>query len=96
MDKETKELLKRTLEMTDDKLLLKFAKGYAGKNQAFAETIIEKFLPVENTMDYQKLVADCFKHKKKGRARVYGPSLDWTAIRKDIKRALKQLVMNTK
>ena len=29
MDKETKELLKRTLAMTDDKLLLKFAKSYA-------------------------------------------------------------------
>ena len=45
MDKETKELLKRTLAMTDDKLLLKFAKSYAAKDQAFAEAIIEKFLP---------------------------------------------------
>lgn len=46
MDKETKELLKRTLAMTDDKLLLKFAKSYAAKDQAFAEAIIEKFLPI--------------------------------------------------
>ena len=48
MDKETKELLKRTLDMTDDKQLLKFAKSYANKNQDFAEAIIEKFLPEQN------------------------------------------------
>lgn len=35
MDKETKELLKRTLTMTDDKLLLKFAKSYAAKDRIF-------------------------------------------------------------
>ena len=91
MDKETKELLKRTLAMTDDKLLLKFAKSYAAKDQAFAEAIIEKFLPIENNVDYEKMVMDCFLHRKKGGARRYGPSLDWTAIRKDIKRVLKQL-----
>ena len=91
MDKETKELLKRTLDMTDDKQLLKFAKSYANKNQDFAEAIIEKFLPVENHVDYKKAVADCFLHKKRGGARRYGPSLDWVAIRKDIKRILKQL-----
>jgi hypothetical protein len=91
MDKETKELLKRTLTMTDDKLLLKFAKSYAAKDQAFAEAIIEKFLPVENAVDYEKMVFDCFLHKKRGGARRYGPSLDWTTIRKDIKRLLKQL-----
>jgi len=45
MNNETKELLKRTLAMTDDKLLLKFAKSYAAKDQVFAEAIIEKFLP---------------------------------------------------
>jgi hypothetical protein len=91
MDKETKELLKRTLTMTDDKLLLKFAKSYAAKDQAFAEAIIEKFLPVENAVDYEKMVKDCFLHRKKGGARRYGSSLDWTVIRKDIKRVLKQL-----
>lgn len=91
MDKETKELLKRTLAMTDDKLLLKFAKSYAAKDQAFAEAIIEKFLPIENNVDYKKMVTDCFLHRKKGGARRYGSSLDWTAIRKDIKRVLKQL-----
>ena len=91
MDKETKELLKRTLSMTDDKLLLKFAKSYAAKDQAFAEAIIEKFLPVESAVDYEKMVKDCFLHKKKGGRRRYGPSLDWAAIRRDIKRLLKQL-----
>ncbi|MCR4603179.1 MAG: hypothetical protein K5683_06580 [Prevotella sp.] len=91
MDKETKELLKRTLSMTDDKLLLKFAKSYAAKDQAFAEAIIEKFLPVENALDMEKMVKDCFLHKKKGGRRRYGSSLDWAAIRKDIKRLLKQL-----
>ena len=77
--------------MTDDKQLLKFAKSYAAKNQAFAEAIIEKFLPAENTVDYEKMVTDCFQHRKKGGRRVYGPSLDWTTIRRDIKRLLKQL-----
>ena len=91
MDKETKELLKRTLSMTDDKLLLKFAKSYAAKDQAFAEAIIEKFLPVGSVVDFEKMVKDCFLHKKKGGRRRYGPSLDWTAIRRDIKRLLKQL-----
>ena len=91
MDKETKELLKRTLSMTDDKLLLKFAKSYAAKDQAFAEAIIEKFLPAESTVDYEKMVHDCFLHKKKGGKRRYGPSLDWAVIRRDIKRLLKQL-----
>ena len=47
MDKETKELLKRTLTMTDDKLLLKFAKSYAAKDKAFAEAIIEKLEKVK-------------------------------------------------
>lgn len=91
MDKETKELLKRTLSMTDDKLLLKFAKSYAAKDPAFAEAIIEKFLPKEDNVDYDKMVKDCFLHKKKGRLRRYGPSLDWAAIRRDIKRLIKQL-----
>lgn len=91
MDTKTKEQLKRTLMMTDDKLLLKFAKSYAAKNQAFAEAIIEKFLPVENKVDYEKMVKNCFLHRKKGGARRYGSSLDWTTIRKDIKRVLKQL-----
>lgn len=91
MDKETKELLKRTLAMTDDKQLLKFVKSYAAKDQAFAEAIIEKFLPIENNVDCKKMVMECFLHRKKGGARRYGPSLDWTAIRKDIKRVLKQL-----
>jgi len=91
MDKETKELLKRTLTMTDDKQLLKFAKSYAAKDQAFAKAIIEKFLPVENAVDYEKMVKDCFLHKKKGGRRRYGSSLDWTTIRRDIKRLLKQL-----
>lgn len=77
--------------MTDDKLLLKFAKSYAAKNQAFAEAIIEKFLPVENNVDYEKMVKSCFLHRKKGGTRRYGSSLDWTTIRKDIKRVLKQL-----
>lgn len=90
-NKETKEKLKRTLTMTDDKLLLKFAKSYAAKDQAFAEAIIEKFLPVENAVDYETMVKDCFLHRKKGGARRYGSSLDWTTIRKDIKRVLKQL-----
>ena len=72
MDKETKELLKRTLTMTDDKLLLKFAKSYAAKDKAFAEAIIEKFLPIENNVDYKKMVMDCFLHRKKGGARRYG------------------------
>jgi hypothetical protein len=40
MDSNTKELLKRTLAMTDDKQLLKFAKSYAAKDQAFAKVII--------------------------------------------------------
>lgn len=91
MDKDTKELLKRTFSMTDDKQLLKFAKSYASKDQAFAKAIIEKFLPVETTVDYEKMVKDCFLHKKKGGRRRYGPSLDWTTIRRDIKRLLKQL-----
>jgi hypothetical protein len=91
MDKDTKELLKRTLTMTDDKQFLKFAKSYAAKDQAFAKAIIEKFLPVENTVDYEKMVKDCFLHKKKGGRRRYGSSLDWTTIRRDIKRLLKQL-----
>ena len=91
MDKKTKELLKRTLSMTDDKQLLKFAKNYAAKDQAFAEAIIEKFLPAESTLDLEKMVNDCFLHKKKGGRRRYGPSLDWTTIRRDIKRLLKQL-----
>ena len=73
MDKETKELLKRTLSMTDDKLLLKFAKSYAAKDQAFAEAIIEKFLPVGSVVDFEKMVKDCFLHKKKGGRRRYGP-----------------------
>lgn len=77
--------------MTDDKQLLKFAKSYAAKNQAFAEAIIEKFLPAESTVDYEKMVKDCFLHKKKGGKRRYGSSLDWTTIRRDIKRLLKQL-----
>ena len=71
--------------------MLKFAKSYAAKDQAFAEAIIEKFLPIENNVDYKKMVTDCFLHRKKGGARRYGSSLDWTAIRKDIKRVLKQL-----
>ncbi len=77
--------------MTDDKQLLKFAKSYAAKDQAFAEAIIEKFLPTEDTVDYEKMVKDCFLHKKRGGKRRYGSSLDWTAIRRDIKRLLKQL-----
>ena len=77
--------------MTDDKQLLKFAKSYASKNQAFAKAIIEKFLHSENTVDYEKMVKDCFLHKKKGGRRRYGSSLDWTTIRRDIKRLLKQL-----
>ena len=77
--------------MTDDKQLLKFAKSYAAKDQAFAKAIIEKFLPVESTVDYEKMVKDCFLHKKKGGRRRYGSSLDWTTIRRDIKRMLKQL-----
>ena len=91
MDSNTKELLKRTLAMTDDKQLLKFAKSYAAKDQAFAKAIIEKFLPTEDTVDYEKMVKDCFLHKKKGGRRRYGSSLDWTTIRRDIKRLLKQL-----
>lgn len=91
MDKDTKELLKRTLTMTDDKQLLKFAKSYAAKDQAFAKAIIEKFLPAENSVDYEKMVKDCFLHKKRGGRRRYGTSLDWTTIRRDIKRLLKQL-----
>ena len=37
------------------------------------------------------MVKDCFLHKKKGGRRRYGSSLDWTTIRRDIKRLLKQL-----
>ena len=44
--------------MTDDKLLLKFAKSYAAKDKAFAEAIIEKFLPIENNVDYKKMVME--------------------------------------
>lgn len=77
--------------MTDDKQLLKFAKSYAAKDEAFAEAIIEKFLPVEDAVDYEKMVKDCFVHKKRGGKRRYGSSLDWTTIRRDIKRLLKQL-----
>ena len=51
MDKETKELLKRTLDMTDDKQLLKFAKSYANKNQDFAEAIIENPAVLKSLID---------------------------------------------
>lgn len=91
MDKETKELLKRTLSMTDGKELLKFAKSYAAKDQAFAQAIIEKFLPKEDTLDVDTALADCFSHRKKGGARRFGPSLDWMAVRRDIIRLVKRL-----
>lgn len=91
MDKDTRELLRRTLSMTDGKLLLKFAKSYAAKDQAFAEAIIEKFLPREDTLDVDAALADCFSHRKRGGTRRFGPSLDWLAIRRDIIRLVKRL-----
>lgn len=91
MDKEIKEQLKQILSLTDDKLLLKFAKSYASKDEAFAKALIETFMPCDNTLDYKKMVDNCFLHRKKGRARRYGSSLDWVVIRRDIKHFLKQL-----
>ena len=91
MDKETKDQLKQTLQMTDSKQLLKFVKSYAAKNDELAKAIIEKFMPTVDTLDIEKAVGDCFNHKKKGGRRSYGPSLDWATIRRDIKRLLKQL-----
>ena len=91
MDKDTKELLRRTLSMTDGKELLKFAKSYAAKDPVFAQAIIEKFLPKEDTLDVDGALAECFNHRKKGRARRFGPSLDWLAIRRDVIRLVKRL-----
>lgn len=91
MNKEKKEELKKLFSIIDEKKFLRFAKSYAGKNDAFAEAIIEHFLPEDKPIDYKKVIAECFAHKKKGRASSWKLNYDWAVIRKESKRVMKQL-----
>ena len=58
MDKDKKEELKKLFSIIDEKKFLRFAKSYAGKDDAFADAIIEHFLPEDN---YKKIIKieDC-------------------------------------
>lgn len=91
MKKEQKEEVKKILSIIEDAKLLKFAKSFAMKDEAFAKAVIEHFMPEDKPIDYQKEIEECFKHKKKGRASYFDPHLDWVVIRKESKRVMKQL-----
>lgn len=91
MKKEQKEEVKKILSIIEDAKLLKFAKSFALKDEAFAKAVIEHFMPEDKPIDYQKEIEECFKHKKKGRASYFDPHLDWVVIRKESKRVMKQL-----
>ena len=91
MNKDKKEELKKLFSIIDEKKFLKFAKSYAGKDEAFADAIIEHFMPEDKPIDYTKIIAECFAHKKKGRASSWKLNYDWAVIRKESKRVMKQL-----
>lgn len=91
MHKDKKEELKKLFSIIDEKKFLKFAKSYAGKDEAFADAIIEHFMPEDKPIDYKKIIAECFAHKKKGRASSWKLNYDWAVIRKESKRVMKQL-----
>ena len=91
MNNDKKEELKKLFSIIDEKKFLKFAKSYAGKNEAFADAIIEHFMPEDKPIDYTKIIAECFAHKKKGRASSWKLNYDWAVIRKESKRVMKQL-----
>lgn len=91
MNNDKKEELKKLFSIIDEKKFLSFAKSYAGKNEAFADAIIEHFMPEDKPIDYKKIIAECFAHKKKGRASSWKLNYDWAVIRKESKRVMKQL-----
>lgn len=91
MNKDKKEELKKLFSIIDEKKFLRFAKSYAGKDEAFADAIFEHFLPEDKPIDYKKIIAECFAHKKKGRASSWKLNYDWAVIRKESKRVMKQL-----
>lgn len=91
MNKDKKEELKKLFSIIDEKKFLRFAKSYAGKDEAFADAIFEHFLPEVKPIDYKKIIAECFAHKKKGRASSWKLNFDWAVIRKESKRVMKQL-----
>lgn len=91
MNKDKKDELKKLFSIIDEKKFLRFAKSYAGKDEAFADAIIEHFLPEDKPIDYKKIIAECFAHKKKGRASSWKLNYDWAVIRKESKRVMKQL-----
>lgn len=91
MNKDKKEELKKLFSIIDEKKFVKFAMSYAGKDEAFADAIIGHFMPEDKPIDYKKTIADCFAHKKKGRASSWKLNYDWTVIRKESKRVMKQL-----
>lgn len=93
MTKDKKEELKKLFSIIDEKKFLRFAKSYAGKDDAFADAIIEHFLPEDKPIDYKKIIAECFAHKKKGRASSWKLNYDWAVIRRESKRVMKQLQM---
>lgn len=93
MTKDKKEELKKLFSIIDEKKFLRFAKSYAGKNDAFADAIIEHFLPEDKPIDYKRIIAECFAHKKKGRASSWKLNYDWAVIRRESKRVMKQLQM---
>lgn len=76
-----------------EKKFLRFAKSYAGKDEAFADAIIEHFLPEDKPIDYKTIIAECFAHKKKERASSWKLNYDWAVIRRESKRVMKQLLM---
>lgn len=93
MEKDKKEELKKLFSIIDEKKFLRFAKSYAGKDEAFADAIFEHFLPEDKPIDYKKIIAECFAHKKKGRASSWKLNYDWAVIRRESKRVMKQLQM---
>lgn len=93
MNKDKKEELKKLFSIIDDKKFLRFAKSYAGKDEAFADAVFEHFIPKDKPIDYKKNIAECFAHKKKGRVASWKLNYDWAVIRKESKRVMKQLQM---
>ncbi|MCQ2096096.1 MAG: hypothetical protein MJY59_05095 [Bacteroidaceae bacterium] len=91
MNKDKKEELRKLFSIIDEKKFIRFAKSYAGKDDAFADAIFEHFLPEDKPIDYEKLIAGCFAHKKKGRASSWKLNYDWAVIRRESKRVMKQL-----
>ena len=93
MNKDKKEELKKLFSIIDEKKFLKFAKSYAGKDEAFADAIFEHFMPEDKPIDYKTIIAECFAHKKKGRVALWKLHYDWAVIRKESKRVMRQLQM---